>query len=728
MKEPLTHLEHITPEDGEPKTREYKLKSGGIWTFDITREACEPFGFYPGERVETPSGPATVIGVNNGSLWFHCDEDKGASYWIGYEELLEERKFRLISGDEDISAPDVSSVAKENEDEEPEQEHDENFAGDNKQKQELFPGITEDEHSVSYLGVRLLKAENTSGPFVPKRETYGDYINEKYSLELQKKIAISFLQGDPMLIEGGTSIGKTTTVKKMCAELGWEVHYVNVKGDVDSDDFMGRYASNIEKKNAYDPEFVFNDGKVTSGLRQEEGKIKVIILDEYNAAKPNVAIRIHEILDALEHDTDVVLSEDASESLPTSKKKTKIIALINPPGRGFLAREPLDTAQIRRWVYDKEPTDLPDETFSYSTDALFGLSSGDELQPREAFLTHPTEGISTEQLAEIPGMSEVLSKYQEFHKAAKKLLKERKLAADQPQPFTFDDRMEPRRVRDFVARFFTGDVNAVFQEALRYYYVNKLEKPDDRATLNELIATVCYIPPKAPSKRKSLDGDKTEKNSAAKPVSVPDSGTVKEALKSSEEPETRQYIERGGEDVGTFVISREACEPFGFYPGERVITSESGRLATVIGVKDDNLWFHRDGDDGASFWSGNKKEDFESRGFCVITDEEEKEKKPKSKETLVGRDPEEFLNEALDWLRKTKNASAKSDWVWRISSDGQWVNMRMTHLPPDIDKNEEISFFFDEDGRGLDDLLKKLKGKKILSVDNGGSWYLEVLD
>jgi hypothetical protein len=72
------------------------------------------------------------------------------------------------------------------------------------------------------------------------------------------------------------------------------------------------------------------------------------------------------------------------------------------------------------------------------------------------------------------------------------LVKERRIAADQPQPFTFDDRMETRRVRDFVLTFYNGDINETFQAALRYFYSNKVESPADKIALEELIRHVEY--------------------------------------------------------------------------------------------------------------------------------------------------------------------------------------------------------------------------------------------
>lgn len=366
--------------------------------------------------------------------------------------------------------------------------------------------LVETPGAVSYLGVRLEKAPNATGQYVPRKEQYKDYINDRFSLGLQKDLAVSFLQGDPILVEGGTSIGKTTTVRKMAADLGWEVHYANLNGATDVEDLMGRYVPNPNRHNPTDPEYLFADGKVTSGLRQEEGKTKVIILDEFNAASPNIVIRLHEILDALGRGENVVLSEDASEVVPVDKIKTKIVALMNPPGKGYFGREPLDPAQLRRWVYTKAPTDLPDDTFSHATDALFTLAPQMQEMPEDSYLLSRDLALLPEQLREIPGIEAVLAKYKEFHKGAKHLVRERRVGADQPQPFTYDDRMEPKRVRDFVLSFYNGDINDTFQTALRYYYANKLGSEVDKEALDQLIKTVEYQQPvQAATQRRGLE-------------------------------------------------------------------------------------------------------------------------------------------------------------------------------------------------------------------------------
>lgn len=425
--------------------------------------------------------------------------------------------------------------------------------------------IVETPTSISYLGVQLEKAANPVSPFVPKRKQYADFINDRFALDLQKQIAVSFLQGDPILIEGGTSIGKTTTVRKMCAELGYELHYANLKGSSDADEFIGKYIPNPERRGTGDPEYIFADGKVTQGLRQEDGRIKVIVLDEYNAASPNVLIRLHEVLDSLERGENVVLSEDASEAVAVDRAKTKVVALMNPPGKGYLGRETLDPAQLRRWVYVKSASDLPPETFSYATKSLFGLAPNVEQITDEAYLVSRDQALLQEQLEEIPGINEIVGRYEEFHRAARELVTERRIAPDQPQPFTFDDRVEPKRVHDFILRFYNGDINETVQEALRYYYVNKVESPEDKAKLEELIRHVEYREVQQASQRRGAQREDVE--SVISPVESSSGGVV--TAKEAQRILDQDYL--GPEmikDVFGLELSPTEIPPIPFSQGE----------------------------------------------------------------------------------------------------------------------------------------------------------------
>ncbi|EAL72235.1 hypothetical protein ACTFIW_009702 [Dictyostelium discoideum] len=74
--------------------------------------------------------------------------------------------------------------------------------------------------------------------------------------------------------------------------------------------------------------------------------------------------------------------------------------------------------------------------------------------------------------------------------------------------------------------------------------------------------------------------------------------------------DTFQYKSKDGKLID-FDVSRPSCERYGFFAGSRVMTPKGA--GTVIGVYENNLWFHIEGDEGASYWDNGK--DYESLVF-----------------------------------------------------------------------------------------------------------------
>ncbi len=81
----------------KPMTATYPDMYGNPMTFDISPEAFERFGFKYNDRVKTPNGSATVIGVFGGDLWFQVDGEKGPTYWGDtHKERFKRLGFELI--------------------------------------------------------------------------------------------------------------------------------------------------------------------------------------------------------------------------------------------------------------------------------------------------------------------------------------------------------------------------------------------------------------------------------------------------------------------------------------------------------------------------------------------------------------------------------------------------------------------------------------------------------
>jgi hypothetical protein len=335
----------------------------------------------------------------------------------------------------------------------------------------LLHGVVETPDSVSYNGVRLPKGTGGEQK-VPKRNEH--YIDDDFTLDLQESLATAFRMHEPIMIEGGSSLGKSTTVRKMAAELGWSMHYINLQGAAETFDLMGQPTTNMDKKAEGDPDFVFADGPVTAAIREAAlGHKVVLLIDEYNVASPDVLIRLHEIIDRYEDGDDVVITENNGERIKMIRENLVIVGAANPPSRGnsdYAGRSPLDKAQFRRWVYKKLPDELPAESFQKYVEELFSY------------------------LGEEEWIKELADTFMVFHMEAMSMVANREVGVDQPQEISFDMREEPRRVVKFVQEFvndrYGGNYSAAIQDALEYYYVSKILDDEQRNKLRAKIAEV----------------------------------------------------------------------------------------------------------------------------------------------------------------------------------------------------------------------------------------------
>jgi len=74
---------------------EYKVRNGRTIVLDCSSEVLSRFGVKVYQRVNTPAGTGTIIGVDqeHGFLWFQLDKDlkEGLSYWddlADYDTLI----------------------------------------------------------------------------------------------------------------------------------------------------------------------------------------------------------------------------------------------------------------------------------------------------------------------------------------------------------------------------------------------------------------------------------------------------------------------------------------------------------------------------------------------------------------------------------------------------------------------------------------------------------------
>ena len=334
-------------------------------------------------------------------------------------------------------------------------------------------GITITENSVSFLGVEL---ERGHGTLVPPLERFKNNVLTPYDLRQMQKIAIAWEIGAAVLIESGSGLGKTETVERMCALLNWNCYYANCH-DFEPEILIGSKTVREDTKSG----FGWRDGIVLQAIRNGG----VLFLDEYNFMRGETRGRLHEVLDAiLRGKNEIVLIENDGERVPVHPD-FKIVAAQNPPGGKFSDREILDPAQITRFVYLREPSEMPKELKLARALGTVGKKFNDELSAKDYM--HSSIDFDRAKLMSHPDIQDIIQQFVEFECGMEELVKRGDIGEDQPQPVYFAFQRDLSRIVKFLEHFYDGDLYSSMKCALNYFYKNRFESQADRQKVQELI-------------------------------------------------------------------------------------------------------------------------------------------------------------------------------------------------------------------------------------------------
>ena len=220
-------------------------------------------------------------------------------------------------------------------------------------RQEMLPSknpIQVTETTVAFLGTEVKKGPG--GDLVPKAEQFAGQPLTEFDFRLMKDIAIGLALNQPVLIQGGSGLGKSQTVDRMCHILGANSYSVNCH-NVELDALVGKFSTDENSKSG----FGWKDGTVMQAVRNGG----ILFLDEYNFMRGDVRAGLHQVLDSILRGTEqIVLTDNHGEVVPVHPEFRLIVAQ-NQPGNKNTDREVLDPAQYTRFVPINLPDDLPKE-------------------------------------------------------------------------------------------------------------------------------------------------------------------------------------------------------------------------------------------------------------------------------------------------------------------------------------------------------------------------------
>src|SRR5262249_39435698 len=197
-------------------------------------------------------------------------------------------------------------------------------------------------------------------PFVPDPGAFAHFCLDSRTAETLSHIALSVMLREPCLLEGETSTSKTSSILYLAALLGQPVVRINLNGQPDTGERVGRYVPTAEAASAplgpmgpigpmgpmaaLPPQWRWQDGPVVKALKRGWW----VLLDEVTLAEPQILERLNSVL---ERDPMLVLTEhDHSAYGPGGRPvhaDFRVFATMNPAE--YSGRSVLSPAYRDRW-------------------------------------------------------------------------------------------------------------------------------------------------------------------------------------------------------------------------------------------------------------------------------------------------------------------------------------------------------------------------------------------
>lgn len=208
-----------------------------------------------------------------------------------------------------------------------------------------------DKHSQSSAGSSVLSLATIGGiklGFGPipsadeVSERFPRYVEFETSKVIQSDVAVALKLNRPILLEGGTGIGKTEAAAIVAEKTG--LRHVSI---------TCRHA---------EPEYLLGEKSLKEGsvINEPSELVKMLehggmcVLEEFNVLPHATRVRLHGLLDALTRDTrrEFLLTELSGRVIQIHPD-FRLVLTQNEPGRDFPDRELLDPAQHTRLIYKK---------------------------------------------------------------------------------------------------------------------------------------------------------------------------------------------------------------------------------------------------------------------------------------------------------------------------------------------------------------------------------------
>ncbi len=346
---------------------------------------------------------------------------------------------------------------------------------------------------VRVANVWLPRRPASDEPFIPDPAGFAHFCLDGRTAETLAHLAAAAALREPCLMEGETSTSKTSTVLYLAALLRQPVVRINLNGQTDTGELVGRYVPHAaeeseEKQARSQSQWRWQDGPVVMALKRGWW----VLLDEVNLAEPQILERLNSVL---ERDPMLVLTEHDHSAFGPGGRSVhadfRVFATMNPAE--YSGRSVLSPAYRDRWRAHRFIPRPGEAEYRAMLDFLvFGRQPEVTVMGR----TYPgsQQPAPLAALAAWPEIGTLLTALACFHVALENATGQAddtaRLGARRKERYVFTRRGLLSFVEYLASPFGLGDgtrSRRTVREAILRYYLGRVSSPADQRTIVQLI-------------------------------------------------------------------------------------------------------------------------------------------------------------------------------------------------------------------------------------------------
>lgn len=385
------------------------------------------------------------------------------------------------------------------------------------------------------------------GPLSPPLDLFGHYTLDGPTLRMLRFIARAVALRQPCLLEGETATSKTSAITFLAALTGHEVVRINLNGQSDTSELVGRYVPNEEKIRLNEEEMLEHldlleeeSQRILTRARQEQRPLDAVerqqvaaneriippqwrfqeglvpqamrkgwwvILDEVNLAEPQVLERLNSVL---ERYPSLVLTEGPGTRMGPGGDVSvhpdfRIFATMNPAE--YQGRSVLSPAYKDRWVATWQAENPGEVEYRQMLErVVFGKQPDVEIDGLPWLGPQDEEEPPCAALSQVPGLSDFLSRLAALHAGLVRMAtpedgKVPALGVTRRERYVFSRRgllavldglLQLRLCNPHTGEIidFTEAPEVVAADALERTYLDRIRGEDDRQRVVQLLRTL----------------------------------------------------------------------------------------------------------------------------------------------------------------------------------------------------------------------------------------------